>query len=186
MVYAKFGGQTKCIIGNSKIENSCIRKRKSIINWLINQSADISFLQETYSTVEIANNWRKQWPSEFFFSHGSLDFKLISSRVDNEGRYLILEAIIQDTTFLLINIYAPNKTSNQSSFFQALSELIPVEELRESNYKFVIGGDFNVVLQPSLDCWGGNATLKESVKVLEDLLIQYDLVDIWRVRNPKK
>ena len=97
------------------------------------------------------------------------------SRVDNEGRYLILEAIIQDTPFLLINIYAPNKTSNQSSFFQALSELIPVEELRKSNYKFVIGGDFNVALQPSLDCSGGNTTLKESVKVLEDLLIQYDL-----------
>ena len=170
----------------------------SILNWLINQSADISFLQETYSTVEIASHWRKQWPGEFFFSHGSnhscgvailidksLDFKLISSRVDNEGRYLMVEAIIQDTPFLLINIYAPNKTSNQSSFFQALSDLISVEVLRESNYKFVIGRDFNVALQPSLDCSGGITTLSESVKVLEDLLIQYDLVDIWRVRNPK-
>ena len=117
--------------------------------------------------------------------HKSLDFKLISSRVDNEDRYLIVEAIIQDTPFLLINIYAPNKRWNHSSFFQALSELIPVEELRESNYKFVIEGDFNVALQPSLDCSGGNTTLKESVKVLKDLLIQYDLVDIWRVRNPK-
>ena len=115
----------------------------------------------------------------------SLDFKLTSLRVDNEGRYLILEAIIQDTPFLLINIYAPNKTSNQSSFFLALPELISLEELRESNYKFLIGGDFNVALQPSLDCSGGNTTLKESVKFLEDLLIQYDLVDIWRVRNPK-
>ena len=143
----------------------------SILNWLINQSADISFLQETYSTVEIANHWRKQWPSEFFFSHRSnyscgvailihksLDFKLISSRVDNEGRYLIVEAIIQDTPFLLINIYAPNKTSNQSSFFQALSDLISAEVLWESNYKFVIGGDFNVALQPSLDCSGGITT----------------------------
>ena len=152
-------------------------KRMSILNWLINQSADISFLQETYSTVEIANHWRKQWPGEFFFSHGSnhscglailihksLDFKLISSRVDTEGRYLIVEAIIQDTPFLLINIYAPNKTSNQSSFFQALSDLISVEVLRESNYKFVIGGDFNVALQPSLGCSGGITTLKESVK----------------------
>ena len=48
----------------------CIRafeKRMSILNWLINQSAGISFLQETYSTVVIANHWRKQWPGEFFF-----------------------------------------------------------------------------------------------------------------------
>ena len=56
--------------------------------------------------VEVANEWRKQFPGEFFFSHGSnhscgvailvhksLDFKLISLRIDNEGRYLILEAI---------------------------------------------------------------------------------------------
>ena len=42
-------------------------KRKFILNWLINQSADISFLQETYSTIKIANHWRKQWPGEFFF-----------------------------------------------------------------------------------------------------------------------
>ena len=115
--------------------------------------------------VEVANEWRKQFPGEFFFSHGSnhscgvailvhksLDFKLISLRIDNEGRYLIIETIIQDMRFVLINIYEPNKTSNQSSYFLALSELIPVEHLRESNYKFLIGGDFNVALQPSLDC----------------------------------
>lgn len=180
------------------------KKRKSIIilNWLINQSADIFFLQETYNTAKVANQWRKQWTSEFSFLHGSnhscgvailvqksLDFKPILSCVDNDGRYLIVKAIIQDIHFLLINTCVPNKTSNQSSFFQALSELIFVEELWECNHKFVIGGDFNVTLQPSLDCSGGNTTLKESVKFLEGLLtiiiIQYDLVDIWRVCNPK-
>ena len=133
--------------------------------------------------IEVANEWRKQFPGEFFSSHGSnhscgvailvhksLDFKLISLRIDNEGRYLILEAIIQEMRFVLINIYEPNKTSNQSSYFLALSELIPVEHLRESNHKFLIGGDFNVALQPSLDCSGGNTTIKESIKFLEDLL----------------
>ena len=119
----------------------------------------------------------KQVPG--FFSHGpnhscgvailvhkSFDFKLISSCADNGGRYLILGTIIQDTPFLLINTYAPSKPSNQSSFFLSLSELTPVEALRESNCKFVIGGDFNVALQPSLDRSGGNTTLLESVKFL--------------------
>ena len=36
-------------------------KRKSIFNWLIKQNSDICFLQETYSTEEIENRWRKQW-----------------------------------------------------------------------------------------------------------------------------
>ena len=49
---------------------------------------------------------------------------------------------------------------------------------------FYWGGDFNVTLQPSLDCSGGNSILKESVKFLEDIIMECDLVDIWRVRNP--
>ena len=52
---------------------------------------------------------------DIYFAHGSnhsrgvailirksFDFKLKSSRSDEEGRYLILEAIIQDVPFLLV------------------------------------------------------------------------------------
>ena len=58
-----------------------------------------------------------------FFSHGSthsrgvlvlvrdqLDFNLQSLRVDEQGRSILLEAKIQDSPFLLLNIYAPNKS----------------------------------------------------------------------------
>ena len=46
-----------------------------------------------------------------------LDFKLMSSKVGDQGRYILLHAMIQDTSFLLINIYAPNKCAEQSVFF---------------------------------------------------------------------
>ena len=78
-------------------------------------------------------------------------------------------------------------TAKQSSFFQSLSESISDEEYREVNCRLLLGGgggDFNVTLQPSLDCSGGNSILKESVKFLEDIIMECDLVDIWRVRNP--
>ena len=175
------------------------QKRKAIFNWLIKQNADICFLQETYSTIDVVNQWRKQWPGEAFFAHGSnhsrgvailirksLDFKTKSAHADDEGRSLILEASIQDVPFLLANVYAPNSTSQQSSFFQTLANSISDIDYQEVSYKFLIGGDFNVFLQPSLDCLGGNASLKDSVKFLEDIIIEYDLVDIWRVRNPDK
>ena len=45
-------------------------------------------------------------------------------------------------------------------------------------------GDFDVTLDPALDCSGGNPTLKESVKLLKDVMMESDLVDIWRIRNP--
>ena len=175
-------------------------KRKSIFNWLINQNADICFLQETYSTADVVNQWKKQWPGEVFFSHGSnhsrgvaifvrksLDFKVKSSRVDVEGRYLILEATIQDEPFLLINIYAPNKSAKQSSFFQALSELISDEEYQATNYKILAGGDFNVGLKLTLDCSGGNLTVKDSVKFVEDLVkgIQ-NIFSIWKTAIKRK
>ena len=71
------------------------------------------FLQETYSTEETENLWKSQWPGEIYFAHGSIhsrgvailirkgfDFELKSLRSDEEGRYLILKANIQDVTFL--------------------------------------------------------------------------------------
>ena len=101
-----------------------------MVNWFIKQNADMCFLQETYSTEEIENQWKAQWPGDIFFAHGSthsrgvailirkgFDFRFKSSRSDEEERYLILEANIQDAAFLLVNVYAPNVIAKQSSFF---------------------------------------------------------------------
>ena len=67
------------------------------------------------------------------FIRKSLDFKVKSSQVDVEGRYLMLGVTIQDKPFLLINIYAPNKSAKESSFFQALCDFISDEEYQETN-----------------------------------------------------
>ena len=134
---------------------------------------------------------------DIYFAHGSnhsrgvailirksFDFKLKSSRLDEEGRYLILEAIIQDVPFLLVNIYAPNTTTKQSLFFQTFSELICDEGYNECDYKILLGGDLNVAMDADLDFSGRNHVVKESVKCVEDVMMNYDLVDIWRIRNP--
>ena len=88
---------------------------------------DIVFLQETYCTADVCTAdvediWKTQWQGKLFFSHGTnhscgvmvlvrsdLDFKLKSIEVDNEGRYVIIEADVQSLNFLYVNIYAPNK-----------------------------------------------------------------------------
>ena len=66
------------------------------------------------------------------------------------------ETTIQDVPFLLINIYAPNTTTKQSLFFQTLSELIYDEGYNDFDYKIILGGDWNVTMDPDLDCSGGN------------------------------
>lgn len=39
-------------------------RRKAFFNWLARSSADICFLQETYSTSEVENIWKKQWKGD--------------------------------------------------------------------------------------------------------------------------
>ncbi len=109
-----------------------------------------------------------------FFSHGSqhgkgvliliknsLEFELKSVRQDSQGRFIILDALVQDQKFLFENIYAPNKTSEQNLFYNIKDELDDTcidEDCR------IIVGDFNVIMDPKLDGYGGNPKLKESVK----------------------
>jgi len=42
-------------------------KRKAVFNWLHKSRAEICFLQETYSTPEVVNIWKKQWKGDTFF-----------------------------------------------------------------------------------------------------------------------
>ena len=89
-------------------------KRKSIFTWVKNQEADIIFLQETYSTPDVVDNWKYQWSGEMFYSHGSnhskgvlvlirdtLQFELKSVKNDTRGRFVIVEALVQESPVLL-------------------------------------------------------------------------------------
>ena len=131
-----------------------------------------------------------------FFSHGSshsrgvlvlvrdnLDFQMRSIKVDSQGRYVFLEVSIQDSPYFLLNIYAPNKCSEQCTFFKEISEILKAART-EQDYPIIVGGDFIVILDPDLDGWGGNNRKKDSAILVEDMHLDFDLVDIWRIRNP--
>ena len=50
----------------------------------------------------------------------------------------------------------------------------------------VLGGDWNVIFDKTLDFMGGSSSLKySSLKRLQSIMIHFNLVDIWRVRNPR-
>ena len=42
------------------------------------------------------------------------------------------------------------------------------------------------MLDPEFDGLGGKPKLKESVKIIEKIRLSFDLIDIWRVRNPNE
>ena len=72
---------------------------------------------------------------------------------------MVIEVKIDDSVFVLINIYNANTESEQ---LHTLNDLVNILETIEDiqNKSFVLGGDFNVILNPSLDPEGGKPVIK--------------------------
>ncbi len=181
---------------NTKGQQNEFKRRKQY-QFARDIQADILFLQETHSEELTENIWRNQWGGEqSFFSHGarnargvSIHFKagmnaLVQEVVpDVQGRYLWVRAVIQGQMLGLCNIYAPNAESDQIEFYRQLYEFL--ETRRQRGTKIILGGDFNVVRQLKKDKQGGQLYKSRKVRhLIEQLLEDFELVDIWRVKNP--
>ena len=132
------------------------------------------------------------------FSHGShhskgtlvlikqgLDFEQKSVLCYPNGRFIILEAVVQDTPVLLVNIYAPNKIHEQEAFFKKIESQLDRFDF-DPKCKIIIVGDFNIFFD-ILDCLGGNPKIKQkSVDIVKDIMLANELTDFWRMRHPGK
>ena len=98
---------------------------------------------------------------------------------DGEGRFIILDIILNSQKITLINVYGPN--IDEPTFFENIQK-----ELDDFECESIIwGGDFNCVQDITLDKKGGRAqTHVNSQKRIQDIMGAYDLVDIWRRKNP--
>ena len=87
---------------------------------------------------------------------------------------------------VFLAIYLCAEQSKRTVFlFRRAREKID-DFIADENQKIVNGGDFNVVNDPDLDCSGGTPKEKESIKFLNSICLNYDLIDIWRTRNPDR
>jgi len=108
------------------------QKRRQLFRWLHNYKFDVIFLQDTYSTQNVTAIWKSEWGGNIIYSHGTnrsigvailfnpkLDVCIGGSEADNNGRYLLLEASIFESTFLFCNIYSPNYNKSQNNSSQS-------------------------------------------------------------------
>ena len=176
------------------------RKRRKIFNYIKKHTSSktIVFLQETHSTNRNENLWKFQWHGDMIFSHGTsgsrgvcvafrygLEYKLLSPKiVDDEGRFIILHIEIQGNPYVLTNYYGPNDETGQVNVLKKLA--IKLKEINtDENTQYILGGDWNLVFDKSLDAMGGTRSLKyRSLKELQAIISDYNLADIWRIRNP--
>ena len=174
-------------------------KRKSIFNWLKNNFLGLTLLQETHSCISDERMWQSEWGGEIKFSHGDynargtailipknlgLNLEIENTETDGEGRFIIMNCKIENTSISLFNIYSPTKDNSklQLKFLEFLHKTLE----KNSSTNIVLGGDLNTYLNINLDKKGGKSELKESLycQKLKYIMEEYTLCDIWRVRNP--
>ena len=97
-------------------------KRKSVFSFFHKKGDDIIFLQETHASISNETFWSSQWGGHCWFSsHASnsrgvgilikANHKISVNSVDKDpdGRFLVLDIIINNFHVILVNVYGPNK-----------------------------------------------------------------------------
>ena len=155
------------------------------------------FLQETHYISNDENAWADDFEGQVFFSHGTsnsrgvliayLGFKSFvvkNKRNDDAGRILILDVSIDDTDYILVNIYNGNTETEQIKVLNNLHLLLDILDIHQ-NKQIILAGDFNLSLGTTLEAEGGSPCLKKkSVAKLIKIKEQFDLCDISRFLNP--
>ena len=166
------------------------KKRLDIFNILKDKKFDIVCIQETHFTKELEKSIYSEWNGECFYSNGksnargvailirnALNVKVNNVLKDDNGNFLLLELVFNGMCFLLANIYAPN--TDCPEFFNMIFNKI---DTLDNIDRYVICGDFNLVLKPDLD-YKNYKTINHNVKArnrLLNIITDRDLLDAYR------
>ena len=169
-------------------------KRKKILTQIKSKKIEVVFLQECHLTLAEAEKLCKGWVGQVFCNPGTskskgvitlvskhIQLKCLNQIKDNTGRILIVLAEIYGVVVSLANIYAPNL--DDASFFLELETKLHMA----GDYDIIIGGDFNLLLDPLLDYSGGTISrTSKALLMLQRICKTLGLVDIWRILHPKE
>ena len=115
------------------------KKRLKLFSFFKNKifSNGIIFFQETHSTKENEIMWKDEFDGDLYFSHaksilcgvlvgfsGNETFTVKNRLCDENGRILISEALIDDSSLILINLYNASTETEQIQTFNELNKLL--------------------------------------------------------------
>ena len=107
-------------------------------------------------------------------------FSLTNSWIGDDGHFLMAEFKHNDSLFRLVCLYAPNRSPDRDEFFASCASSV------DPSIPTLICGDFNAVLDRSLDRRGSNPldNSRESCSTLASLFSDCCVTDIWRIFHP--
>ena len=170
-----------------------IKKQKDVFNYLQNKNFDILCLQDTHFTKDQEIHIRNRWDGDCYFSAApqsnargvaiffgkNLDYKIHSQKEDINGNLLILDITISNKRLSLINIYGLNK--DDPVFYETLFKNI--DDI--GNELYIICGDFNLTLNPNIDCFNyKHINNPKARNFLINRIQENNLTDTFRELHP--
>ena len=133
----------------------------------------------------------------FFFSNGTsrsrgvaillpkdLEYTIVETTLDDNGRFIALKIIINEVVYGLINGYAPtaDMLQEQLDWFKSITGII--EKLGDA--RIIFGGDINdgLSILDKFNLRNGWVPSEYVIGWLE-ACTEHQLVDIWRILNPR-
>ena len=112
-------------------------------------------------------------------------FTFKKQQTDHDGGILILDVSINDSKYILINLYNANTEKKQIEVLINLFALLKTFDIDPNNH-LTRAGNINLFFNSKLDVVGENPTVKrKSLATFIELEETYDLCHIWRIRNTK-
>ena len=107
--------------------------------------------------------------------------EVLNVSADKNGRFLILNASIDDDGFCFVNSYAPNDQNQQIYFYEKMINSIRCHQTAN----ILIGEDFSCPLS-ALDKFSGKDVQAKKAVIwsIEELCNKFSLVDPWREQHP--
>lgn len=164
-------------------------------------------MQETHSVLSDTKMWNSEWGAKATYAHGRSNSKgvailfkrgfnpTVSNVVkDPEGRFLIMQIVVEGESLTLINVYAPTQSegTEQSNFLENLNSTIDDLEISD----VLMGGDFNIHIHQNSGQSARGSHLGDSnprsssqrsryITSIHALLDQYHLADAWLHKFPR-
>lgn len=173
-------------------------KRRIIFDHLRKSGASVCLIQETHATLSSAPLWHSDWGGQAFFNNRTRSSKGVAILVsrnfasnilqvssNDDGRILFLDLEVDNSIFTIGMYYAPTQ-DKPHDLLTALQELeLTLSDLAAEN--IIIGGDFNCILNPTLDrnstspCPSNSDAARDKLKLFRE---DWGLGDLWRIKNP--
>lgn len=168
-------------------------KRRKIFEYIAKSKGDIILLQETKLSEADVSFINYNWISHTLCSPAEhkkkgvitliakkSNFSVVAHKQDTKGRILVTHLQRGEDPIHVVNIYGPN--TDVPEFWEEVSQTledIPQEELT------IVGGDFNLPLDPLLDRQSScKFQPSRSHKALKKLCSRFNRKDSWRLQHP--